>query len=210
MEVSPPRSLWVFYHLQHQGGPGAQVKSQHPNSILPSGKSGGDERPVCSPEGSPRPTSSASSGLGTEHEPPVRGLMGGRLGALSAAGRAGRKPRLSPADLRRLEQVLCRGAPANGDATELWTLPRVAEVTERLTGSNWDGLSNQHSRARRAPCDPAPLARHRTPARLRAGAQPRRGSVREREGNRARVLLPPPHRSFSMTTCSLYYASLVS
>src|SRR5216683_1965164 len=45
--------------------------------------------------------------------------------ALKAAGRAGRKP--------RVEAALLKGPGAHGFATELWTLPRVATLIERLT-----------------------------------------------------------------------------
>jgi transposase len=58
---------------------------------------------------------------------------GGRR-ALRAAGRAGRKPRLSPIQLAAVETALRKGPPAFGFATSLWTLPRVATVIKRLTG----------------------------------------------------------------------------
>ena len=58
---------------------------------------------------------------------------GGRR-ALRAAGRAGRKPRLSERQLRRLEQELLKGPQAQGYATQLWTLPRIAGVIEKLFG----------------------------------------------------------------------------
>jgi transposase len=54
--------------------------------------------------------------------------------ALNGAGRAGRKPRLSPAQMRRLEAALRKGARHHGFSAELWTLPRIATVIERLTG----------------------------------------------------------------------------
>jgi transposase len=54
--------------------------------------------------------------------------------ALKAAGRAGRKPRLDAPQLARVEGALLKGPGAHGFATELWTLPRVAVVIERLTG----------------------------------------------------------------------------
>ena len=57
----------------------------------------------------------------------------GRTG-LKAAGRAGRKPRLGPQDLRRIEHALRAGPAAHGFATALWTLPRVAVLIKRLTG----------------------------------------------------------------------------
>jgi transposase len=58
---------------------------------------------------------------------------GGRA-ALRAAGRAGRKPRLGPDELRRVEAALREGPRAHGFRTNLWTLPRVARVIKRLTG----------------------------------------------------------------------------
>lgn len=61
---------------------------------------------------------------------------GGRA-ALRAAGRAGRKPRLTAAQLAQVETALRRGASANGFTTELWTLPRVAQVITRQTGVSY-------------------------------------------------------------------------
>jgi len=58
----------------------------------------------------------------------------GGVRALNSAGRAGRKPRLEPRKLRKVEQALRQGARANGFDTDLWTLPRVALVIERVTG----------------------------------------------------------------------------
>src|SRR5665213_72555 len=58
----------------------------------------------------------------------------GGAGALRGAGRAGRKPRLGGTDLALIEQALLRGAVANGYRTELWTLPRITEVIEVVTG----------------------------------------------------------------------------
>ena len=58
---------------------------------------------------------------------------GGR-GALKSAGRAGRPPKVSDGDLRKVERALERGPKANGYPTDLWTLARVAEVIEKVTG----------------------------------------------------------------------------
>ncbi len=58
----------------------------------------------------------------------------GGVAALRGAGRAGRKPRLEQTDLRRVEAALHQGAQAHGFDTDLWTLPRVAIVIERVTG----------------------------------------------------------------------------
>jgi transposase len=54
--------------------------------------------------------------------------------ALRAAGRAGRMPRLTKAQLRRVERALRKGPRAHGFGTELWTLDRVAKVIEAETG----------------------------------------------------------------------------
>jgi transposase len=54
--------------------------------------------------------------------------------ALRGAGRAGRRPKLTAEQLAEVETALEQGPKANGYATELWTLARVAEVIERVTG----------------------------------------------------------------------------
>ena len=53
---------------------------------------------------------------------------------LQQAGRAGRKPRLSAEDLKRLEQGLLRGPEALGYETPLWTLWRVGHLIEQEFG----------------------------------------------------------------------------
>jgi transposase len=54
--------------------------------------------------------------------------------ALRGAGRAGRRPRLSPAELAAVDQALRKGPEVFGFDTDLWTLARIAQVIERLTG----------------------------------------------------------------------------
>ena len=54
--------------------------------------------------------------------------------ALRKAGRAGRKPRLSPADREHIEVGLKRGPEALGYETSLWTSWRVADLIERECG----------------------------------------------------------------------------
>src|SRR6202142_4451529 len=54
--------------------------------------------------------------------------------ALKKAGRAGRKPRLSAADLQRIAQELKRGPEVLGYETSLWTAARVADLIERECG----------------------------------------------------------------------------
>jgi transposase len=60
----------------------------------------------------------------------------GREG-LRGAGRAGRLPKLGRDQLGVIEGELARGAEAHGYANDLWTLHRVAEVIQRLTGVSY-------------------------------------------------------------------------
>jgi transposase len=60
-------------------------------------------------------------------------LDGGRAG-LTGAGRVGRARKLTEAQLVEVEAALVKGPRANGFATEMWTLARVAEVIESVTG----------------------------------------------------------------------------
>ena len=57
----------------------------------------------------------------------------GRVG-LKRAGRAGRKPRLSADDLRKLELGLKRGPETLGYETGLWTTKRVAHLIRQECG----------------------------------------------------------------------------
>lgn len=59
-----------------------------------------------------------------------------RLGrpGLRQAGRAGRKPQLSVSELVRIEAALKRGPEARGYSTGLWTLRRVVELIEHVSG----------------------------------------------------------------------------
>jgi transposase len=59
------------------------------------------------------------------------------LDGLRGAGRAGRKPKLTADQLANVEEALAKGAEANGYTTDLWTLPRVAEVIEHATGVSY-------------------------------------------------------------------------
>ena len=51
-----------------------------------------------------------------------------------AAGRAGRKPRITPEQLAEVERRLIEGPKSHGYSTDLWTLPRIAKVIEEVTG----------------------------------------------------------------------------
>jgi putative transposase len=57
----------------------------------------------------------------------------GRRG-LRQAGRAGRRPKLTPADLQWLTRALTAGPEAHGYAMGLWTLKRVAQLIETQYG----------------------------------------------------------------------------
>jgi transposase len=60
---------------------------------------------------------------------------------LRAAGRAGRRSRLTPQDLQRLEQALLEGPKAQGYATQLWTLERIGRLIARLSGVRYHSSS---------------------------------------------------------------------
>ncbi|MDQ2711894.1 MAG: winged helix-turn-helix domain-containing protein [Acidobacteriota bacterium] len=61
-------------------------------------------------------------------------LKQGGLRALKRAGRTGRKARLRPEDLRRIERGLKRGPEALGYESGLWTSARVARLIETECG----------------------------------------------------------------------------
>ena len=61
----------------------------------------------------------------------------GRAG-LKRAGRAGRRPKLSEADLLRIEQCLKQGPEQFGYQSGLWTLPRVRQLIEEQCGVRYD------------------------------------------------------------------------
>ena len=60
--------------------------------------------------------------------------LSGGAASLRGARRAGRLPELDQADLRLVEKQLEKGPLENGYPTDMWTLQRVAEVIETLTG----------------------------------------------------------------------------
>lgn len=82
--------------------------------------------------------------------------QGGR-DALAGAGRAGRRRRLSDGQLAEVAAALLKGPRANGFATDLWTLARVAEVIDATTGvrysqtQTWEILRRQLGWTRQRP-----------------------------------------------------------
>ena len=79
--------------------------------------------------------------------------QGGRE-ALRSAGPAGRKSRLTDAQLAEVTTALIDGAEANGYSTDVWTVPRVAEVIEHVTGVAYHP-GHGELRSLRDPNDPA-------------------------------------------------------
>jgi transposase len=63
----------------------------------------------------------------------TRFIQGG-VDALRSRGPTGPDPKLSAAQLAKVEQALLQGARANGFDTDLWTLERIAVVITQLTG----------------------------------------------------------------------------
>lgn len=93
----------------------------------------------------------------------------GGVKALRAAGRAGRKPKLNLQQRELIDQALRKGARDHGFRTDLWTLPRIARVIERLTGVRyhpghvWKILRAMKWSLQR----PAKQARERNPEKVR-------------------------------------------
>ncbi len=59
--------------------------------------------------------------------------VGGKQ-ALKRTGGPGRPRKVTDADLVKVEQALEQGPKANGFPTDLWTVARIAEAIERITG----------------------------------------------------------------------------
>lgn len=52
-------------------------------------------------------------------------------------GRLGRRPELTDAQCAKLSQAMLEGALAHGFSTDLWTLPRIAQLIEREFGVHY-------------------------------------------------------------------------
>jgi len=59
--------------------------------------------------------------------------LNGDSAAIQGASRAGRRRRLSTDQVQQIRAKLLQGAKAQGYASDLWTLPRVATLIEALT-----------------------------------------------------------------------------
>lgn len=64
-------------------------------------------------------------------------LAAGGRRALRRAPRTGRPPRLSGAEKQQLVATLTAGAQAQGYASDLWTLARVAKLIATMTGKHY-------------------------------------------------------------------------
>lgn len=58
-------------------------------------------------------------------------------GGLSESKPLGRPSRLGLKELERIEAALLEGPQAQGYSTDLWTLPRIARVVERVSGVSY-------------------------------------------------------------------------
>jgi transposase len=75
--------------------------------------------------------------VGVTYEAARRWRVRWRKGGVPALRRrqaAGRPPKLSAAQATAVKQALLAGAQAAGFATDLWTLDRVVQVIQRVTG----------------------------------------------------------------------------
>ena len=63
-----------------------------------------------------------------------RSWQSGGRDALLGAERLGRTARLSDGQLAEVQAALVAGPTANGFGTDMWTLARIAQVIERVTG----------------------------------------------------------------------------
>jgi transposase len=75
--------------------------------------------------------------LGVTAQAASRWYHGWRSGgreALVGAARLGRRSRLSDEQVGQVEAALLAGPKTHGFATDMWTLARVADVIERVTG----------------------------------------------------------------------------
>jgi transposase len=113
---------------------------------------------------------------------------GGRS-ALHAAGRAGRKPKLLPKQLQRVEKALLQGPRANGLDSDLWSLPRIAVAIERITGVRYH--SGHVWKVMRAlgwsAQKPQPKARERDEAAIHHWKTRTWPAIKKKPGNAARA-----------------------
>lgn len=106
---------------------------------------------------------------------------------LQKAGRAGRKPLLSPADRRRLVERLQQGPERLGYETPLWTCPRVAHLIEDEFGVSyheghvWKILVS----LRWSPQRPTGKARERNESQIRDWKRKKWPAIKKKPASRA-------------------------
>jgi len=57
--------------------------------------------------------------------------------SLASKGACGPKPRITPDQIQQIVDALLKGPAAQGYKTQLWTLPRTADLIEDLTGVHY-------------------------------------------------------------------------
>ena len=67
----------------------------------------------------------------------AQGVAAGWSRGLAQRRTSRRKSKLSAEQLGQVENALVNGAAANGYQTDVWTLPRVAEVIQHVTGVSY-------------------------------------------------------------------------
>lgn len=143
--------------------------------------------------------------LGVSRQSVLRWYRAWRAGgrnALCAAGRAGRKPRLGSEAWTGVEAALRQGPRAHGYRTNLWTLPRVARVIERLTGVRyhpghvWRLLGALNWTLQR----PAKRAKERNETAIRHWVTTRWPAVKKRAAPASLARLPGRERGLAAPT----------
>lgn len=106
--------------------------------------------------------------------------------ALVAKPHSGRRPKLTPAQRKRLAKLLLRGPAKHGYGTDLWTLARVAEVIAVTFGVEYDPSGVWHVlRSMGWSCQkPEPRARERDEQAIRRWRQEDWPRIKKRRKNR--------------------------
>jgi transposase len=106
--------------------------------------------------------------------------------ALRAAGRAGRKPRLSVKQAAAVTTALVAGPRANRFGSDVWTLRRVLELVEKLTGVKYHiAYMGRLMRALGWSCQrPAARAKERDEKKIQAWRQATWQRIKKKPENR--------------------------
>lgn len=106
--------------------------------------------------------------------------------ALRSAGRAGRKPRLTAKQVAAVTAALIAGPRANGFGSDVWTLPRVTTLVEKLTGVKYhvDYMGRLLRRLGWSCQRPAARAKERDEEKIRQWRRQSWQRVKKKPGNR--------------------------